>query len=389
MANQITKLVFRRGLRQTGKTVILNAGEPGWYTDTQRLYVGNGTQVGGVSVSTRNYGIRDFATLNFNLLSGAETGDFLYDDDSNLMYFLTGTNGALRSGWAEIDFVIKVDNSTVEFNTSSALQVKNYGIMPIHINSSNVGNGLVGGAGSSIRVNPDNSTIDINNNQVRLKPGSVPISYLGSISPFTILGNTNNFNAPIEQIFVGNGQVLGRYSGVLGPIDFSTIVSSGGGVGLVNPTNGITGSITLGTPSTINIGYDAAIIDTTTPTSIQLKRNIAITGNCDVSSLLRVQGDIIAFYTSDERAKTNIEEIKDSLTKIDTLRGVEFDWKKDNTHDIGVIAQDVQKVIPEATSLRTDGFLGVNYDKIIPLLINCIKELKQEVKQLKDEIKKV
>jgi len=389
MANQITKLVFRRGLRQTGKTVILNAGEPGWYTDTQRLYVGNGTAVGGISVGAKNYGIRDFATLDFNLLSGAETGDFLYDDDSNLMYFLTGTNGALQSGWAEIDFVVKVDNSTVEFNTSSALQVKNFGIQPVHINSSVVGNGLVGGAGTNIRINPDNSTIDINNNQVRLKPGSVPISYLGSISPFTILGNTNNFNAPIEQIFVGNGQVLGRYSGVLGPIDFSTIVSSGGGIGVINPTNGITGSITLGTPSTINIGYDAAIIDTTTPTSIQLKRDTAITGNCDISSLLRVQGDIIAFYTSDERAKTNIEEIKDSLTKIDTLRGVEFDWKKDNTHDVGVIAQDVQKVIPEATSLRTDGLIGVNYDKIIPLLINCIKELKQEVKQLKDEIKKV
>lgn len=389
MANQITKLVFRRGLRQTGKTVVLNAGEPGWYTDTQRLYVGNGTAVGGISVGAKNYGIRDFATLDFNLLSGAETGDFLYDDDSNLMYFLTGTNGALQSGWAEIDFVVKVDNSTVEFNTSSALQVKNFGIQPVHINSSVVGNGLVGGAGTNIRINPDNSTIDINNNQVRLKPGSVPISYLGSISPFTILGNTNNFNAPIEQIFVGNGQVLGRYSGVLGPIDFSTIVSSGGGIGVINPTNGITGSITLGTPSTINIGYNAAIIDTTTPTSIQLKRDTAITGNCDISSLLRVQGDIIAFYTSDERAKTNIEEIKDSLTKIDTLRGVEFDWKKDNTHDVGVIAQDVQKVIPEATSLRTDGLIGVNYDKIIPLLINCIKELKQEVKQLKDEIKKV
>jgi len=387
MANQITKLVFRRGLRQTGKTVILNAGEPGWYTDTQRLYIGDGSTNGGIAVGARNYGIRNFTTLNFNLLSGAEIGDFLYDDDSNLMYFLTGGTGQTQSNWAEIDFVIKVDNSTVEFNTSSALQVKQFGIMPIHINSSNVGSGLVGGAGTSIQVNPDNTTIDINNNQVRLKPGSVPISYLGSISPFTILGNTNNFDAPIEQIFIGNGQVLGRYSGVLGPIDFSTIVSSGGGIGVINATNGITGSITLGVPSTINIGYDTDIIDVTAPTSITLKRDTTIVGNCDVSQLLRVQGDIIAFYTSDERAKTNIKEIENSLAKIDTLRGVEFDWKKDSTHDVGIIAQDVQKVIPEATSLRTDGYLGVNYDKIIPLLINCIKELKQEVEQLKNATK--
>jgi hypothetical protein len=117
-----------------------------------------------------------------------------------------------------------------------------------------------------------------------------------------------------------------------------------------------------------------------------LKRDTTITGNCDISSLLRVQGDIIAFYTSDERAKTNIEEIKDSLTKIDTLRGVEFDWKKDNTHDVGVIAQDVQKVLPEVITTNAEGYLGVRYEKLAGLIIEAIKELSEQVEDIKKKL---
>jgi|GEM_PF-790570 len=393
VSNTITKIVVRRGARVTGKTVILNTAEPGWYTDTKRLYIGDNVTVGGVPAGVKNYLIKDFSTLNFLTLSGAEPGDFVYDDYSNLLYFLTGgagvNPGSAQSNWVAIDFVVKVDNNSVEFNTTSALQIKNIGVQAKHINTNIVGTGLVGGAGTAISLNPDNITIDIDNNRVRLKPGAVPISYLGSIAPFTILGNTNSFSAPIEQIEITNGTVLGKFGGVLGPIDFETIVAYGKGIGNINTTNGLQGSITIGAPSTININYDPDIIDVTSPGSIQLKRDTTITGNGQVTGLLRVQGDIIAFYTSDERAKTNIKQIENSLYKLDSINGVEFDWKKDGTHDIGVIAQEVQKVLPEATSLRSDGYLGVNYDKIVPLLINSIKELKKEVEDLKNEIRKV
>lgn len=387
MPSQITKIIVRRGVRTAGKTVLLNEGEPGWYTDTKRLYIGDGATTGGYPVGIRNWGLRNFVTLNFNLLSGAESGDIVYDDDSNLLYFLTGSNGADRNQWVGTEFVVKTDNSTIEINSASALQVKQFGIQSVHLNSNVAGAGLVGAAGASLKVSTDNSTIEIDNNKLRLKPGAVPISYLGTISPYTILGNTNNFNAPISEITLANGQVLGKVGGVLGPVDFSTIVSSGGGIGNINTTNGITGYITLGTPSTINIGYNQLIMDTVTdPTKIYLFRDTTIAGNGLVTGLLRVQGDVIAFYTSDERAKDNITILNNALDKIDSIKGVEFDWKKDGKHDIGLIAQDVQKVIPQATELRTDGYLGIDYHKVIPLLVNCIKELKEEIKQLKNEI---
>lgn len=400
MPQTITKIVFRRGLRTTGKSVILNEGEPGWYTDTKRLYVGDGSTSGGNVIGNKNYGFKNFSTLNFNTLSGAELGDLVYDEVSNQLFFLSGNNGALQQSWGAVDFIVKVDDSSVEFNTSSALQIKNYGVQPIHINSNIVGNGLIGGAGTSIKVNPDNNTIEIDSNALRLKPGSVSVSYLGSISPFTILGNVNSFSAPIQNIAMSNGKVIGMFSNTLGPLDFSTIVQYGGGIGTLNTSNGITGSISLGTPSTINIGYDSDLIDVTDNDVIKLKRKVTISnvgvaplaldvgGNIGASGFLRAGGDIIAFYSSDKNLKTNIKKLENNLNKLDSIEGVEFDWQPNHYlegHDVGLIAQQVQEVLPEAVSKRDDGYLGVNYIKLIPFLVNCIKELKEELKVLKNE----
>ena len=104
-------------------------------------------------------------------------------------------------------------------------------------------------------------------------------------------------------------------------------------------------------------------------------------------------GDVVAYYTSDIRLKDNIEVIKGSLDKIDGIRGVEFDWNEkspgwaqERGHDVGVIAQEVQKVLPEIVTERTNGYLGVDYKRIIPLLIESVKELKQEVEDLKKKV---
>ena len=104
-------------------------------------------------------------------------------------------------------------------------------------------------------------------------------------------------------------------------------------------------------------------------------------------------GDVIAYNSSDIRLKDNIEVIKGSLDKIDGIRGVEFDWNEkspgwaqERGHDVGVIAQEVQKVLPEIVTERTNGYLGVDYKRIIPLLIESVKELKQEVEILKKKV---
>ena len=104
-------------------------------------------------------------------------------------------------------------------------------------------------------------------------------------------------------------------------------------------------------------------------------------------------GDVVAYYTSDERLKDNIEVIKGSLDKIGEIRGVEFDWNdkspgwaRERGHDVGVIAQEVQKVVPEIVVERKSGYLGVDYKRLVPLLIESVKELKQEIEDLKKKV---
>jgi len=104
-------------------------------------------------------------------------------------------------------------------------------------------------------------------------------------------------------------------------------------------------------------------------------------------------GDVVAYHSSDIRLKDNIVVIKGSLDKIDGIRGVEFDWNEkspgwaqERGHDIGVIAQEVQKVLPEVVQERKNGYLGVDYKRIVPLLIESVKELKEEIEKIKKKV---
>ena len=100
---------------------------------------------------------------------------------------------------------------------------------------------------------------------------------------------------------------------------------------------------------------------------------------------------------SDERLKENITPIENALDKVSQLKGVTFDWKDDVEekgfipfvkHETGVIAQDVQKVIPDAAvpAPFDENYLTVQHEKIIPLLIESVKELKQTVDTLQARI---
>ena len=116
--------------------------------------------------------------------------------------------------------------------------------------------------------------------------------------------------------------------------------------------------------------------------------------NNDISgSTIRASGDIIAFNSSDERLKDNVTYIHKPIDKINQIGGYEFDWNDKQQvysgHDVGVLAQEIEKVIPEAVKNRGSGYKGVQYDKIIPLLIEGIKELTKKTKKLEKEVKRL
>ena len=122
-------------------------------------------------------------------------------------------------------------------------------------------------------------------------------------------------------------------------------------------------------------------------------QGILIVGN--ITPLASTQGrieasdDIVAFSTSDGRLKENIKDLDGALDKVKAIRGVSFDWRKDMEHihgyqgqDVGVIAQELQDILPMATRTNESGYLSVRYEKIIPLLVEVVKELDRKIDAL-------
>ena len=148
------------------------------------------------------------------------------------------------------------------------------------------------------------------------------------------------------------------------------------------------GNIGIGTTSIsyrVDISGDARILSGSLGVGVAPN---ATDGRIDASN------DIVAYSTSDQRLKENVTPIENALEKVKTLTGVEFDWKEETAHvhgyhghDVGVIAQDVQAVLPEAVRTNDSGYLSVRYEKMIALLIEANKELAARVEELEKKLK--
>jgi hypothetical protein len=108
-------------------------------------------------------------------------------------------------------------------------------------------------------------------------------------------------------------------------------------------------------------------------------------GNGDVGSI-STSGTATTYNTSsDQRLKENIADADDAGSKIDAIQVRKYDWKADGSHqDYGMIAQELQAVAPEAVSVPEDSeeMMGVDYSKLVPMLIKEIQSLRNRVAQL-------
>ena len=103
-----------------------------------------------------------------------------------------------------------------------------------------------------------------------------------------------------------------------------------------------------------------------------------------------VGGDLIAFASSDKRLKDNISPIKQALDKVKSISGNTFDWNEASGKEgseVGVIAQEVDALnLPGITTIRDDGTYAVRYEKLVPVLIEAIKELSTKVDSLEQKL---
>jgi hypothetical protein len=105
-----------------------------------------------------------------------------------------------------------------------------------------------------------------------------------------------------------------------------------------------------------------------------------ISGNVSVSGTVTATGDITAF--SDERTKMNVDTITEAIYKVKAMRGVSYVSKFDMGEHIGVIAQEIERVVPEVVHTHSNGLKSVAYQNLVGLLIEAIKDLEARISEL-------
>lgn len=163
-----------------------------------------------------------------------------------------------------------------------------------------------------------------------------------------------------------------------------------GGIG--NGGNLYTGGNNV-TTGTMAVNSTTATTSYTTG-ALTVAGGVGINGALYVNSVINCGNDITAWFSSDENLKTNVTPIENALDKIESIGGYMFDWNETGLalypertgRDIGLIAQKVQAAQPELVIKRENGYLAVNYEKTVALLMQGISDLRAEVKELRSKL---
>jgi hypothetical protein len=136
----------------------------------------------------------------------------------------------------------------------------------------------------------------------------------------------------------------------------------------------------------VNNNTDNNVLTATGGSSLNGEPNLTFNGSTlSVAGSITATGNITAYYSSDRRQKDNIIPIESALDKVKSLTGVLWNWNE-NADEVtkqlpntGLIAQDVKEVLPQVVIERQDGYLALDYSKMIGLLVQAIKELEEKI----------
>jgi hypothetical protein len=219
----------------------------------------------------------------------------------------------------------------------------------------------------------------------------------GAITGTSFTGTINATNGVVS----GSSQIVGSAITTNSvTVTAGTGLSGGGAVALGS-------SVTLSNAGvTSNVaGTGVSVSGATGAVTISIGQAVATTSNVQFNSLgigmaasatagrIDATNDIVAYSSSDIRFKENITPIQNALDKINQIGGYTYDWKEEHKiehgyegNDVGVIAQEIEEVLPQLVQTRESGYKAVKYDKLVALLIEGIKEQQFQIDGLKAEI---
>jgi hypothetical protein len=207
----------------------------------------------------------------------------------------------------------------------------------------------------------------------------------------TIINNQGYGGIEWEGFDTGNtglrGYIRGISEGTTGQLGISFGIHRGSGFADTEEAVRISFDKNLSVQNNITSGVDIIaqnniIANGTTQSTNSSTGALISSGGLGVAKNIVAGGTITA--NSDEKLKENIQTIGNALEKVRNLRGVEYDRKDSGEHQIGVIAQEVERIIPEV--VYGDEIKSVAYGNLVGLLIEAIKEQQKEIDELKKKL---
>ena len=210
------------------------------------------------------------------------------------------------------------------------------------------------------------------------------VSFATTIAANSVALGTDTTGDYVASLVAGTAISVGAASEGATPTITNTGVTSnvaGTGVSVSSATGAVTISIGQAVATSSNVQFNSVGVGMAAS---------ATAGRIDAS------GDIVAFSSSDRNFKENIIPIENPIEKIRKISGNTYDWKADlkdvhgyEGNDVGVIAQEIEEVLPQIVTTRDNGYKAVKYDKLVALLIEGIKEQQNQIDSLTIEIEKL
>jgi hypothetical protein len=345
------------------------------------LGVTGNTTIGGTLTSLNNFNVNDKFSVNSTNGNTIINGTLGVTGNSVLGGTLGVTGNTTIGGTltALNDFNVnnnfKVNNATGNTIINGTLGVTGNSVLGGTLNVS--GNTTVNGTLTSL------NDFNVNNNfKVNNASGNTVINGTLGVTGNSVLGGTLGVTG--NTTIGGTLTALNNFN-----VNDNFKVNNATGNTIINGTLGITGNTTIG--GIVHITNNTQLTDTT---NWQSGSAFRVDGDVGIGGDIISQGQGYfnggAFSISDQSLKTDIIEIDNALEKVNNMRGVYFNWidkeKYNDKHQAGLIAQEVESVIPELVNISSNGIRSVNYAQLVSVLIQAMKEQNVVINQLKADV---